>query len=345
MKTVVIPKQNGKAVQWSLGKMKIIDGSKKIFITGCAGFIGSNLVDRLLQLGYSVVGYDNMSTGLKEFLGGAFSHSNFTFIEGDVLNDVALKDAMNGCDFVFHFAANADVRFGIEHPRKDLEQNTIATFNVLEAMRANNIKKIVFSSTGSIYGEAQIIPTPENAPFPIQTSLYGASKLAGESLIAAYCEGFGFQSWIFRFVSILGERYTHGHVFDFYNSLKKDPNRLKVLGNGKQRKSYLYIKDCIDAIQIALDKTSEKVNIFNLGVDSYCELNDSIGWICAELGVQPQLEYTGGDRGWIGDNPFIFLATSKIRALGWNPKLNIREGVIQTVRYLKENEWVLQARR
>lgn len=316
----------------------------KIVVTGCSGFIGSNLVDHLLARGHTVIGIDNFSTGQRKFLENAISQHNFELIEGDLLDLPGLKNWISGTEFVYHLAANADVRFGTEHPRKDLEQNTIATFNVLEAMRANNIKKIVFSSTGSIYGEAQIIPTPENAPFPIQTSLYGASKLAGESLIAAYCEGFGFQSWIFRFVSILGERYTHGHVFDFYNNLKKDPKRLKVLGNGKQRKSYLYIQDCLNAIQIALDKTSDKVNIFNLGVDSYCELNDSIGWICAELGVQPQLEYTGGDRGWIGDNPFIFLATSKIRALGWYSKLSIQEGVIQTVRYLNENEWVFLVR-
>ncbi|MCK9401158.1 MAG: NAD-dependent epimerase/dehydratase family protein [Bacteroidales bacterium] len=302
------------------------------------------MVDHLLQMGSSVVVYDNFSTGHKRFLEQALTNPLFTLIDGDILNLDCLTKAMASCDFVFHFAANADVRFGTEHPRRDLEQNTIATYNVLEAMRVNGIKRIAFSSTGSVYGEAAVFPTLEDAPFPIQTSLYGASKLACEGLIAAYCEGFSFQSWIFRFVSILGERYTHGHVFDFYKNLKKDPKSLKVLGNGKQRKSYLYIKDCLNAIQIAIEISSDKVNIFNLGVDSYCELNDSIGWICAELGVQPQLEYTGGDRGWIGDNPFIFLDTSKMRALGWKPKLSIQEGVIQTVRYLKENEWVFQAR-
>jgi len=188
------------------------------------------------------------------------------------------------------------------------------------------------------------VPTPENGPFPIQTSLYGASKTACEGLISAYCEGFGFQSWIFRFVSILGERYSHGHIFDFYYQLNTDPSRLKVLGNGKQRKSYLYVQDCIDAILIALDKASEKVNIFNLGVDEYCEVNDSIGWICQELGVKPRLEYAGGDRGWVGDNPFIFLDTKKIQSLGWNPKVSISEGVIKTVQYLRANEWVFGAR-
>ena len=211
-------------------------------------------------------------------------------------------------------------------------------------MRNHGIRKIAFASTGSVYGEATVIPTPEGAPFPIQTSLYAASKLAGEGMIAAYCEGFGFQSWIFRFVSILGERYTHGHVFDFYRELKQNPSRLKVLGNGKQRKSYLYIQDCIDAILLALEKSNESVNVLNLGVDGYCEVNDSIGWICEELGVSPKLEYTGGDRGWIGDNPFIFLDTSKIRDLGWKPKLSIKDGVLKTIQYLKTNEWVFEER-
>lgn len=315
-----------------------------VLVTGCAGFIGSSLCDRLLANGQSVVGIDNFSTGQRRFLAAALAHPNFKLVEGDLLNLDGLKQVFTGADTVFHFSANADVRFGTEHPRRDLEQNTIATYNVLEAMRANGVKRIAFSSTGSVYGEAKVIPTPEDAPFPIQTSLYGASKLAGEGLIAAYSEGFGFQSWIFRFVSILGERYTHGHVFDFYKKLKADPTRLEVLGNGQQRKSYLYIQDCIDAMLIAVDKATDRVNILNLGVDGYCQVNDSIGWICEELGVKPKLEYAGGERGWIGDNPFIHLETKKVQALGWQPRLSIREGVIKTVQYLQANEWVFEAR-
>ena len=313
-------------------------------VTGCSGFIGSNVVDRLLRQGHRVTGIDNFSTGQRRFLDGALKHTQFRLIEGDLLDEEGLKEWFRGADCVIHLAANADVRFGTDHPRKDLEQNTIATYNVLEAMRANGIKRIAFSSTGSVYGEAAVIPTPEHAPFPIQTSLYAASKLAGEGLIAAYCESFGFQSWIFRFVSILGERYTHGHVFDFYKQLRDDPTQLRVLGNGKQRKSYLYIQDCIDAILLAMDKAGDKVNVFNLGVDGYVEVNDSIGWISEALGVKPRLDYTGGDRGWIGDNPFIFLDTTRIRALGWKPKLSIRDGVVKTVEFLKANEWVLEAR-
>ena len=314
-------------------------------ITGCAGFIGSNLVDRLLADGHRVVGIDNFSTGQSRFLEGALKTPSFRLIEGDLLDLPMLIEAFKGVDFVFHIAANADVRFGTEHPRKDLDQNIIATFNVLEAMRENGINKIAFSSTGSVYGEAAVIPTPENAPFPVQTSLYGASKLACEGLIQACCESFDFQSWIFRFVSILGERYTHGHVIDFYKQLKDDPTKLRVLGNGKQRKSYLYVQDCIDAILVAVEKATDKVNIFNLGVDSYCEVNDSIRWISEALGVKPRLTYTGGDRGWIGDNPFIFLDTARICSLGWSPKLNIQEGVVKTVEFLKANEWVLKTRK
>jgi UDP-glucose 4-epimerase len=314
------------------------------FVTGGAGFIGSNLVDCLLRLGHTVVAYDNFSTGQERFIEQARLSQRFSLVRGDILDFDGLTKAMRKTEFVFHLAANADVRFGTEHPRKDLEQNTIATFNILEAMRANGIKRIAFSSTGSVYGEAVVIPTPEDAPFPVQTSLYGASKLAGEGLIAAYCEGFGFQSWIFRFVSILGERYTHGHIFDFYKQLKADPTQLRVLGNGKQRKSYLYIQDCLDAMLVAVEKATDKVNIFNLGVDGYCEVNDSIGWISQALGVNPQLEYTGGDRGWIGDNPFIFLDTKKIRSLGWVPKYSISEGVVKTVEFLRNNKWVMEAR-
>jgi UDP-glucose 4-epimerase len=313
-------------------------------VTGCAGFIGSNLVDRLLLLGHKVVGIDNFSTGQRRFLDGALGHPAFKLIEADLLDPPALTAAMAGGDFVFHLAANADVRFGTEHPRRDLEQNTIATYNVLEAMRANGIKRLAFSSTGSVYGEATVVPTPETAPFPIQTSLYAASKLAGEGLIAAYCEGFGFQSWVFRFVSILGERYTHGHVFDFYKQLKRDPHHLRVLGNGKQRKSYLHVQDCIDAVLLAVDRANDKVNIFNLGVDSYCQVDDSIGWICDALKLSPRRDYTGGDRGWIGDNAFIFLDTARIRGLGWTPRLDIRQGVVRTVEFLQANEWVFGAR-
>jgi UDP-glucose 4-epimerase len=313
-------------------------------VTGAAGFIGSTLVDRLLALGHKVVGYDNLSTGNERFLAEALKNPDFEFHRADTLDAFALTRAMSGCDTIWHFAANADVRFGTSHPRRDLEQNTIATANVLEAMRVNQVRDILFSSTGSVYGEATVIPTPEDAPFPVQTSLYAASKLAGEGLIAAYCCGFGMRGVVFRFVSMLGERYTHGHVFDFVRKLLDDPNRLPVLGDGHQRKSYLYIGDCVTAMLKVQANMPEVLDVFNLGADSYCTVRDSIGWIGARLGVSPQLEFTGGDRGWIGDNPFIYLDTKKIRATGWSNDLTIREGVERTVDWLLANQWVFEVR-
>jgi UDP-glucose 4-epimerase len=310
---------------------------RKALVTGAAGFIGSNLVDRLLAEGVQVVGYDNFSTGSEDFLRPALAQPGFKLVRGDLLDPEALLAAAQGCEFVFHLAANADVRFGLQHPRKDLEQNTLATFNVLEAARQAGMLGIAFSSTGSVYGEPNVFPTPEDAPFPTQTSLYGASKLAGEGMIQAYATGFGLRAFIFRFVSILGERYTHGHVFDFTKRLREDPSRLEILGDGQQKKSYLYVQDCVDGIFTALSRAQGPLNIFNLGCDEACRVDDSIGWICGRLGVDPRRVYGGGQRGWIGDSPFIFLDTTRIRALGWTPRLDIRQGVVKTVEYLQAN--------
>lgn len=324
------------------------------FVTGAAGFIGSNLVDRLLADGVRVTGWDNLSTGQLRFLENAAVQPNFTLIRGDNLDRPALESAMRGADFVFHLAANADIKDGWSHPGKDLEQNTIATFNVLEAMRANSVRRIAFSSTGSVYGEALVTPdrpTPENDAFPVQTSLYAASKTAGEGLISSYAEGGQLdEAYLFRFVSILGERYTHGHIFDFYKQLVAHPAHLRILGDGRQRKSYLYVQDCIDALlhvtraHTARD-AKHHTQVYNLGTPEYVEVNQSIGFICAALGLNPRLDYTGGDRGWIGDNPFIFLDTRKIQATGWKPKLTIEQGILRTLRWLEANQWVYDTRK
>ncbi|MDQ8039723.1 MAG: NAD-dependent epimerase/dehydratase family protein [Rickettsiella sp.] len=317
----------------------------RYFVTGCAGFIASHLVDRLLKLGHEVVGYDNFSTGFLQFLEHAKKSANFTLIKGDLLDIERLTKSLQAdCQAVFHFAANADIKFGIKHPDKDLKQNTLATFNILEVMRQKKIQCIIFASTGSVYGEAEQIPTPENAMFPIQTSLYAASKVAAEALIQAYAEAFNIQAIIFRFVSVLGERYSHGHVFDFYKQLLNDPKKLRILGDGRQCKSYLYVQDCIDGILLALEKVNEKINIFNLGTDATCLVNDSIQCITEALQLSPDLHYSGGQRGWIGDNPFIYLDINKISKLGWKPKLNIQESVVRTVNYLKQNPWILGIR-
>jgi UDP-glucose 4-epimerase len=316
-------------------------------ITGVAGFIGSGFADRLLKDGWQVVGIDNFSTGRREFLRSALAQPGFRLVEMDLMaGPEAIRPHVKGADQVFHFAANADVKDGLLHPRKDLEQNTIVTWNVLEAMRLEGAKRIAFSSTGSVYGESKVFPTPEDAPFPAQTSLYGASKLAGEALIAAYAEGYGMKAHVFRFVSILGDRYTHGHVIDFVRQLRKDPTRLKVLGNGKQRKSYLHVQDCISAVLAAIaHPTDAAFEVYNLGTDEYTEVNQSIEVICAALGVKPKLEYAGGERGWVGDNPFIFLDTKKIRSIGWRSEKSILESVRLTVDFLVKNpEFLVEAK-
>ena len=242
---------------------------RRALITGGAGFIGSTLADRLLDVGVEVAILDDFRTGRRAFVAAALERGAELF-EGDVLDDDVLHAAVAGADTVFHLQANADVRHGLAHPRRDLEQNTIATSNVLEAMRAAGARRICFSSTGSVYGDSATVPTPEDAPFPLQTSLYGASKVAGEGMIAAYAHGYELTGLIFRFVSLLGERYTHGHVIDFYRSLKRDPTRLRVLGDGRQEKSYLYVKDCVDAMLTAVEHQGDAAgaDIYNLGTDA-----------------------------------------------------------------------------
>jgi UDP-glucose 4-epimerase len=320
---------------------------KRVCITGGAGFIGSTLADRLSTAGVEVVIVDNFVTGKREFVAEALSREGVRLVEGDVLDAAVLEAAFNGCDWVFHLQANADIRHGLEHPRVDLEQNTIATSNVLEAMRAQGVSRIAFSSTGPVYGEPEVFPTPEDAPFPIQTSLYGASKLAAEGLIEAYATGYGFTGVIFRFVSILGERYTHGHVFDFYCSLVRDPTRLPVLGDGRQEKSYLYVQDCLDAFLLAVEHHGEDVgtaNIYNLGADETVLVSDSVRIVTDCLELSPEIEYGGGRRGWPGDSPLIHLDTARIRALGWRPQLTIAQAVVRTVTWLRASEYAWRDR-
>lgn len=313
----------------------------RVFVTGGSGFIGSNLVDALLSEGHVVKAWDNMSTGRARFLTEARANDNFTFVQGDLLDKESLTAAVEDSDVVVHLAANADVRFGWEHPTTDTQQNVIATQNVLEAMRHHRVSRIVFSSTGSVYGRAEQIPTPEDARFPIQTSLYGASKLSAEGLISAYAEAGYVNPTVFRFVSILGPRYTHGHVYDFVRQLTLSPRVLTVLGNGYQRKSYLHVSDCVEAIVLAT-KDPTISGFFNLGTDEYCTVRDSVSWICDELSVHPRLEFGVESSGWIGDNPFIYLDTQKIRGRGWSPRYSIQESVRLTTKWLSTNKWVLE---
>ena len=318
----------------------------RALITGGAGFIGSTLADRLSAEGVEVVIYDDLSRGRREFIADACGRDGVEFVQGDVLDRDRLLQSLDGCDSVFHLAANADVRHGFDQPTLDLEQNTIATSVVLEAMRAAGVQRIAFSSTGSVYGEPEVFPTPETCPFPVQTSLYGASKLAGEGLIQAYANGYGYVGIIFRFVSILGERYTHGHVFDFCRSLRQDPSRLRVLGDGRQEKSYLYVGDCVSAMTLAMNQQLDPgaLRVYNLGTDETIVVDDSISTITAHLGVTPDLEFTGGLRGWPGDSPLIHLDCTRVRSLGWEPTVSIRDAIRRTVDWLEQNPHVLEER-
>ena len=315
---------------------------KKVLLTGCAGFLGINVLRYLLNKKINVIGIDNLSTGKFRRLSLFKKNKKFNFYKRDLKNIDKIKHIFDSSiDLVIHLAANADVRFGLIHPSKDLEENTLVTFNILECMRKKKINKIAFTSTGSIYGESKTIPTPENVSFPIQTSLYGASKLACEGLIQAYSEGYDIQSYIFRLVSIMGPHYSHGHVVDFYKQLLNDPSKLHILGNGKQKKSYLHVFDFVGAVFKALNKSNSKINIFNLGVDDTCTVNDSAKWICKYLNLKPKFTYEGGNKGWIGDNPHIHLDVKKIKSIGWKNKYNIEKSVTDTIKFLEKNKWAL----
>lgn len=307
---------------------------RTVVVTGGAGFIGSHLVDALLAAGARVRVIDDFSTGFRQFLDPAAE-----LYESTLLDYPHICEAFAGAEQVFHLAANADVRRGLEHPRKDVEQNLLATHNVLEAMRQHGVRRIAFASTGAVYGDASVIPTPEDAPFPIQTSLYAASKLAAEGLLTAYAFGYGFQVHIYRFVSMLGPRYTHGHVFDFWRKLRADPTRLEVLGDGQQRKSYLHVADGVRAMLLGVERASAPINILNIGHQDWLSVRESVAIICEALAVTPQLHFAGGDRGWVGDSPKILLDTSRLRALGWAPRVELKRAVVETLQFLEANPY------
>ena len=313
---------------------------KIVLVTGSSGFIGSHLVEFLIKKNKFVIGLDNFSTGNKKFIEN-IDKKNFKFYKVDLYKE-NIDKYFNNVSEIYHLSANADVRYGIKHRDKDLKQNIIVTHKILEQCVKNNIKKLIFSSTGSVYGEAKEIPTKEDCSFPIQTSLYGASKLSAESLICAYAEAYDFKCYIFRFVSILGPRYSHGHVYDFLKKLGQNPLKLNVLGDGNQKKSYLHVFDCIEAIWKSINFFKKKINIINLGTNEYITVKQSIKIISKKLGLKPKLFYNGGKRGWVGDNPFIFLDTKKIKRTGWKPKLSIEKSIESTVEYIMSNKWILK---
>jgi UDP-glucose 4-epimerase len=308
--------------------------ARTVVVTGGAGFIGSHVVDALLERGANVRVIDDFSTGFRQFL-----DPRAELCEASLLEPDAFRAALAGAELVFHLAANADVRHGLEHPRKDLEQNLLATHNLLEAMREHGVRRIAFSSTGAVYGDAPVLPTPEDAPFPIQTSLYGASKVAAEALLAAYAHGYGFRAAIFRFVSMLGPRYTHGHVFDFWRQLKRDPTQLSVLGDGTQRKSYLHVKDGVRAMLLGVERQREPVSVLNIGHSDWLSVTESIALICRELRVSPRLSFSGGERGWVGDAPKILLDTRRLCSLGWSPSVALSDAIVETLQFLEANPY------
>jgi UDP-glucose 4-epimerase len=315
----------------------------KFLVTGGAGFIGSHFCDRALQEGHQVVAYDNLSAGKMLFLEEAQKNSRFEFINGDIRNfeETCLVMKAKSPDWVIHFAANADVRFGLDQPRRDLDCNTMGTWNIAEAARLAGTKNILFSSTGSVYGEPKVFPTPENAPFPVQTSLYAASKLAGEAILSSYAIGYGMNAVVFRFVSILGPRYTHGHIFDFIGSLLKDSSALRVLGNGLQTKSYLHVTDLMSGLWTVINSRPQGFTVLNIGHDDALTVNLSIGYIAKHMGLEPKLTYSGGERGWVGDSPRIQLDTTLLKSLGWKTTLSLEESVYDTARYLTKNVHLL----
>ncbi|MBI2476202.1 MAG: NAD-dependent epimerase/dehydratase family protein [Candidatus Taylorbacteria bacterium] len=308
----------------------------KYLITGGAGFIGSHIVDCVLKNGDRVVVYDNFSTGKELFVAHNLSNKNFKLTEGDVLDTKKLTSAMKGADFVFHMAGHADVRGGFDDHSVDHIQNLEATQSVLEAMQKTGVTKIAFPSTSSVYGDATVHPTPEDYPFE-PTSLYGATKAAAENYIRAYASYYDWQAYIFRFVSFVGERYTHGIIFDVLKKLKKNPKVLELLSDGTPKKSSVYVADGVEAIFKVIGSTRDRVNIFNIGHQDILTVDEIVDTILAAAGVEIRKKYLGGERGWKGDNSFVYLDGRKLKKLGWEQKYSFQEGIRKTVAYLKNN--------
>ncbi len=292
----------------------------KFFITGGAGFIGSHLVDKLIEENEITV-YDNLTSGSQEFIKDHLQKPNFKLIEADLLDLDKLTTALQGHEFVYHLAANPDIRYGIANTDTDLQQGTIVTYNVLEAMRINGIKKIAFSSSSVVYGEPTILPTAEDYGPLLPISLYGASKLACEGLITGFCHTFGLQCWIFRFANIVGGRATHGILYDFMHKLDKNPQELEILGDGNQIKSYLFIDDCVSAMLFVVANSNETANVFNLAGNDNMKVSQIARIVIESLGLKNvKFNYTGTKRGWPGDVPYMKLSPQKINTLGWQTK-------------------------
>lgn len=308
----------------------------KALVTGGAGFIGSHLIDALMKKGYDVSCIDNFSSGRIEFIEKNIENG-LELIKGDILHKAELKAALEGCDIIFHLAANPDVRLGTENTHVHYKQNILATYTLLEEMRKEGAKKIVFTSSSTVYGEADIIPTPENYAPLIPISLYGASKLAAESLICAYCHTFGMSSVLYRFANVVGPKSTHGVTYDFIKKLKKDKSKLEILGDGTQKKSYLYVSDCIDAMLFGMKKSKDMVEVFNIGSLDWVEVKTIADIVSEEMELHPTYEFTGGidgGRGWKGDVKMMKLSIEKLMNLGWKPHYGSVEALRKTAKWL-----------
>ncbi len=311
----------------------------KAFVTGGAGFIGSHLVDKLLGRGDLVTLFDNLSSGKKEFFKQHINNDNFRFIEADLINFNHVKKDIKGHDVIFHIAANPFVRLGEKQTRLDLEQGPIATYNILESMRLNKIKKIVFSSSSVVYAETPKIAIPETYGPTLPISFYGAGKLAAEGLISAFCGTFNFQAWIYRFANVVGSRGTHGVIVDFIEKLRKNPKELEILGDGKQQKPYLHVSDIVDGIIFGFEHSNDQINLFNLGCDSNTTVTRIAEMVVEEMGLKDvKFNYTGGKRGWPGDVPRFQLDVSKINKLGWKESNTSDEAVRKAIREVLDNQ-------
>ncbi|MDA4113620.1 MAG: NAD-dependent epimerase/dehydratase family protein [Thaumarchaeota archaeon] len=309
---------------------------RRALVTGGLGFIGSHLVDRLLRDGWEVVVLDNLLTGRRSNLEHQKGNPRLQIREGDIRHLQTVVSASVGCDAVFHLAAHALMRVSLGDHRADLDHNVIGTLNVLESMSANKISDLVFASTSALYGEAEVVPTPEDYS-GVQTSLYGAAKLAAEAYASAFVQLTPMKFWAFRFGTVLGERCRRGAIWDFEHKLLKNPSELEILGDGKQSKDYLSVSDCIDGIMVGYEKSSEPVNIFNLGLQEQTTVDDVADIVIEEMGLSNvRKRYTGGVRGWIGDNPVVYLSIKRIQALGWKPKVSPAETIRSTARWTLE---------
>ncbi len=303
----------------------------KTIVTGGAGFIGSHLVDKLISWGYEVIVVDNLSNGKKENL-----NKKAKFVEGDIKDAEFCKDNIKDVDVVFHLAAEVDVRKGPEEPNLDFKENIVGTHNILEAMRINNVKKVVFTSSSVVYGEATVMPTPEDYGPLVPISLYAASKLSDEAMICAYCNTFDMRAWIYRFANVIGSRESHGILFDFIKKLRADPENLEILGDGSQTKSYIHVGDCTDAILVGLDKGNDKVNIYNIGSDDYVDVKKIAELVSKQMNLAPNFNFTGGDKGWVGDVRHMQLDAKKLKDIGWSPQFNSESAIVETLKSLLE---------